>query len=141
MLFRSLYPPHLLPELLPRCDWLAITCPLTPETRGLIDRERIYALPRGAGLINVGRGEVIDEPALIDALSQGHLGGAYLDVFHTEPLPDSSPLWSLPNVIVSPHNASASAGNEARVLEVFFDNFQRWLSGDRLLNEVQGGSG
>lgn len=132
----ELYPPQLIAEVLPRCQWLAITCPLTDETRGLIDREKIYSLPRGAYIINVGRGEVIDENALIEAIKDRHIAGAYLDVFQLEPLPQDSPLWQLPNVIITPHNSSTSRGNEGRVLEVFFDNFQRWLAGSPLRNEV-----
>lgn len=133
----ELHQPNALAEVLPRCEWIAVTCPLTDETRGLIDRKMLSFLPRGAGVINVGRGEVIDEQALVDALRDGQVGGAYLDVFQKEPLPVESPLWQMPNVILSPHNASTSAGNEARVLEVFLDNFQRWLEGNSLRNEVQ----
>jgi len=133
----ELYPPHVLAEVLPRCQWLAITCPLTEETRGLIDREKLSSLPRGAYVINVARGEVVEEGALIDLLQNGHLAGAYLDVFTQEPLPESSPLWDLPNVILTPHQASAARGNQGRVLEIFFDNFERWLAGESLRNEVK----
>jgi D-2-hydroxyacid dehydrogenase (NADP+) len=94
------------------------------------------ALPRGARLINVARGEIVAEPALIEALKSGHLAGAYLDVFETEPLPPDSPLWSLPNVLVTPHNSAAAAGNDERVLAIFLDNLGRWQKGAPLLNEV-----
>ena len=132
----ELFPPQMLKEVLRTSQWLAIACPLTEETRGLIDREAISCLPRGAAIINVGRGEIIDEEALIEALNSRHLLGAYLDVFHTEPLPVSSPLWGLPNVILSPHNSAISRGNESRVLELLFDNLGHWLRDEALVNEV-----
>jgi len=133
----ELHPPAALPALLARCDWLVITCPLTPETHGLIGAALIAKLPHAARIINVARGEIIDEPALIAALQRGRLAGAYLDVFATEPLPPESPLWDLPNVIVTPHNAGAAAGNDERVLEIFLDNLARWHRGVALMNEVQ----
>jgi D-2-hydroxyacid dehydrogenase (NADP+) len=133
----ELHAPAALPALLPRCDWLVIACPLTPETRGLVSAELIAKLPRAARIINIARGEIVDEPALIAALQDGRLAGAYLDVFGTEPLPADSPLWGLPNVIVTPHNAGAAAGNERRVLEIMLDNLGRWRRGAPLVNEVQ----
>ena len=133
----ELHAPQALPELLPRCDWLIIACPLTPETRGLVDAGLLALLPRGARLINVSRGEIVNEQALIAALRSGHLGGAYLDVFETEPLPPESPLWDLPNVLVTPHNSAAAAGNDERVLEIFLDNLGRWHRGEPLVNEIQ----
>ena len=132
----ELHPPHVLAELLPRCQWLAITCPLTPETRGLVDKDKLWSLPKGAGIINVGRGEIIDEDAMIEALRSGQLGGAYLDVFAKEPLPESSPLWDIPNVIVSPHNSSMSRGNETRIFNLFMSNLDCWLRGQPMRNEV-----
>ena len=132
----ELHAPSALPGLLPRADWLIIACPLTPETRGLVDARLIAALPRGAHIINVARGEIVAEPALIEALKSGHLAGAYLDVFETEPLPPDSPLWSLPNVLVTPHNSAAAAGNDGRVLAIFLDNLGRWHRGAPLLNEI-----
>jgi phosphoglycerate dehydrogenase-like enzyme len=133
----ELHPPAAFPRLAARCDWLVIACPLTPETRGLIDASCIASLPRGARIINIARGEIVNEAALIAALRDGHLGGAYLDVFETEPLPPASPLWDLPNVIVTPHNSAAAAGNDGRVLEIFLDNLGRWHRGAPLVNEVQ----
>ena len=124
-----------LPGLLPRCDWLVLACPLTDETRRLVNATTIGLLPKGARIVNVARGGIADQQALTDALRNGHLGGAYLDVFEKEPLPPDSPLWDLPNVIVTPHNASASAGNERRAAEVFFANLARWARGETLLNE------
>lgn len=136
----ELHPPAALPGLLPRCDWLIIACPLTPETRGLVDARLIAALPRGARIINVARGEIVAEQALIAALRSGHLAGAFLDVFETEPLPPESPLWDLPNVLVTPHNSAAAAGNDERVLAIFLDNLGRWHRGEPLVNEVAAGA-
>ena len=129
-------PPAALPVLLPRCDWLILACPLTPETRGMIDAAAIAALPKGARVINVARGEIVDEAALLDALKSGRVAGAYLDVFQAEPLAPESPLWDLPNVLVTPHNAGAARGTEVRVLEMFLDNLGRWQRGAPLINEV-----
>ena len=133
----ELHAPERLPELLPRAQWLVIACPLTAETRGLIDAGALARLPRGARVINVARGEIVDEAALIAALKRAHLGGAYLDVFEKEPLPADSPLWRMQNVLISPHNSAAAAGNDARVYAIFRDNLQRWLRGAPLVNEVQ----
>lgn len=133
----EIHPPAQLAAVLPRCQWLAIACPLTPETRKLIDADLLAKLPKGARLMNVGRGEIVDEPALIAALQSGHLAGAYLDVFEKEPLPANSPLWDLPEVICTPHNSGASAGNEGRVREVFVQNVCRWLDDRPLINEVE----
>jgi phosphoglycerate dehydrogenase-like enzyme len=132
----ELHPPQALPDLLPRADWLFLACPLTPETRGLIDAAAIARLPRGARVINVARGKIVAEPALVEALASGRLGGAYLDVFDTEPLPADSPLWDMPNVLVSPHNATISAGNESRVRVIFLENLRRWGRGEPLLHEA-----
>ncbi len=132
-------PPMELLGLARETDWLVLACPLTEETRGLVSGEVIAALPRGAFVLNVARGEVIDEGALIRALSSGHLGGAYLDVFCTEPLPPDSPLWTLPNVIVSPHNSAVARGNERRATEGYFlPNLRRMRMGEQLANEVRG---
>jgi phosphoglycerate dehydrogenase-like enzyme len=122
--------------VLPKADWLLLACPLSDRTRGLIDAAALARMPAGARLVNVSRGEVIDEPALIDALRSGALAGAYLDVFAHEPLPADSPLWSLPNVIVTPHSAGHSDGNEARVAAIFLDNLRRWVRNQPLLNRV-----
>ncbi|MDQ0569675.1 phosphoglycerate dehydrogenase-like enzyme [Variovorax paradoxus] len=123
-------------EVLPQADWLALCCPLTERTRGLIDAVALARLPVGARLVNVARGEVVHEAALIDALQAGALAGAYLDVFAHEPLPAESPLWEMPNVIVTPHTAGHSDGNEARVAAIFLDNLRRWAEGQPLLNQV-----
>ena len=128
-----------LDRLLPGADWLVLACPLAPETRGLMDARRFALLPRSAGFINISRGEVVDEAALIAALASGHLRGAYLDVFAAEPLPPESPLWSMPNVIVTPHNSATSVGNYRRGVEMFLRNLERYLRGEPLENEVTAG--
>lgn len=124
-----------LPQLLPRCDWVVMACSLNPETRRVINAKTLALLPRGARLVNVCRGAVVDEAAVIEALKSGQLGGAYLDVFEKEPLPADSPLWDLPNVIVSPHNAQASSGNDGRAMQIFLANLVKWARGERLQNE------
>ncbi len=131
----EMHTPDQLDALLPRVEWLMLACPLTPETRGLITEKRLAMLPKGACIINIARGEVIDEAAMIAALNGDHIAGAYLDVFEQEPLPAASPLWNMPNVIVTPHNSSSALGNEQRVFEVFVRNLERWQRGEALINE------
>ena len=121
-------------EVLPRADWLLLACPLTERTRGLIGAPELALLPPHCGLVNVSRGEVVDEPALIDALRSRRLAGAYLDVYAQEPLPADSPLWELPNVIATPHSAGFSDGNEQRVARMFLDNLARFARGESPAN-------
>ncbi|MCB4822697.1 D-2-hydroxyacid dehydrogenase [Roseicella aerolata] len=123
-----------LPDLLPRTDWLILACPLTETTRGLIDARALSLLPPGRHLVNVSRGGVVEEAALLAALREGHLAGAFLDVFTQEPLPADNPFWGLPNVIVSPHSAAASDGLPERVAAIFCDNLRRWARGEPLRN-------
>ena len=132
----EMHPPAALDQLLPRAQWLALTCPLTDETRRMIGAARLALLPKGARIINVARGEIVDEQALVAALASGHLGGAYLDVFEREPLPAESALWDLPNVVISPHNAAASSGNDARATEIFLHNLAAYARGEPMKNEV-----
>jgi phosphoglycerate dehydrogenase-like enzyme len=129
--------PSELDKYLPSADWLALACPLTEETRGLIDARRLSLLPPRAHIVNVSRGAVIDEEAMIAELRSGRLGGAYLDVFTTEPLPPESPLWDMANVIVTPHNSSTSASNYERQAEIFLDNLERWARNEPLRNVVK----
>jgi len=119
-------------QVLPRTDWLVLACPLTAQTRRLVDAPALAALPRGAHLVNVARGEVVDEAALVQALRSGHLAGAYLDVFEHEPLASTSPLWDMPQVIATPHSAGFSDGNAKRVDQLFLDNLCRWAQGKAL---------
>lgn len=123
-------------ELLPTTDWLVLACPLSERTRRLVDAAALARLPAGACVLNVARGEIVDEDALTDALRNGHLGGAFLDVFAHEPLAAASPLWELPGVIVTPHSAGFSDGNAARVAQLFLDNLGRWHEGTPLLHRV-----
>ncbi len=125
-----------LARVLLRAQWLLLACPLTAQTRGLIDAAGLALLPRGAHLVNVARGEVVVQDDLIAALQSGHLGGAFLDVFNTEPLPADSPLWALPGVMITPHVAGQSAGNAARTAAIFVDNLARWCSGQPLAHRV-----
>jgi len=126
-----------LDELLPRADSVVVTLPLTDETHGMFDRRRIGLLKRGAIFVNIGRGPVVDEQALIDALRSGHLRGAALDVYATEPLPADSPLWELDNVILSPHTAAQSIHENERIVELFADNLRRYLAGEELRSRIR----
>jgi phosphoglycerate dehydrogenase-like enzyme len=119
---------------LPEADALILACPLTERTNGLIGHAELGLLRPGAVVVNVSRGQVVDEAALIEHLASGHLGGACLDVFETEPLPESSPLWAMPNVLVSPHSASTVAAENRLLTDLFIDNLGRWLAGEPLRN-------
>lgn len=123
-----------LPHLLPRADFLVLAAPHTDETQGMIGAAQLAALPAGALVINIGRGALVDEPALVAALQSGHLGGAYLDVFDVEPLPAGSPLWDMPNVLVSPHSGSTSDRENRRITDLFCENLRRRAAGEALLN-------
>jgi glyoxylate/hydroxypyruvate reductase A len=125
-----------LPELLPRADFLVLAAPHTKETEKMIGADELAALPVGAALVNIGRGSLIDEPALVATLQAGHLGGAYLDVFAEEPLPADSPLWSMPSVLVSPHSASTSDRENSRITDLFCENLSRYRAGAALLNTL-----
>jgi phosphoglycerate dehydrogenase-like enzyme len=125
-----------LPELLPRADAVVVALPGTPATKGLFDREMIGRMRAGAIFVNIGRGSVVDEAALIEALLSGHLAGAALDVFAREPLPLDSVLWDLPNVLLSPHTAAQSVRENERIVELFLDNLRRYLVGEPLRNRV-----
>ncbi len=125
-----------LPELIARADAMVITLPGTDATTGLISRDLLAAAKPGIVVVNVGRGTVVDEPALVDALLSGTVSSAYLDVFATEPLPDDSPLWGMPNVLVSPHTAALSPAEDRRIAELFADNLRRYLDGAPLRNVV-----
>lgn len=125
-----------LPRLVPNADALVITLPLTEATRGLIDADTFAAIKPGATLVNVGRGGVVDEDALVDALRRRRLSGAALDVFATEPLPAESPLWELPNVLLSPHTAALSLRENERIVELFCENVRRYRAGQPLMSRV-----
>lgn len=115
-------------------DLLVIAVPDTPETGNLVDRRRLELLPPTAVVVNVGRGSVLDEDALIELLQDGRLRGAALDVFAKEPLAPASPLWAMPNVIVSPHSASTVVQENDRLVDLFIENLHRYLDGRPLIN-------
>jgi glyoxylate/hydroxypyruvate reductase len=121
-------------EVLPGADAVVLCCPLTPLTQGLLDGRRLRLLPAGAIVVNIARGPVIDEPALIAVLADGHIGGACLDVASIEPLPQESPLWDMSNVIISPHSASTVDSENAALTDLFCENLRRWLDGRPLRN-------
>ena len=126
-----------LDELLPQADAIVVSLPLTDETRGLLGRDRFARMRDGAIFVNVGRGGVVDEAALVDALRSGKLRGAALDVFAEEPLPPESPLWELDNVILSPHTAALSVNENARIVDLFAENLRRYLAGDELVSRIK----
>jgi phosphoglycerate dehydrogenase-like enzyme len=130
----ELFAPEQLGEVLRRSEYLVLITPHTDETEHMIGAAELALLPPGAVLINIGRGATIDEPALVAALQSGHLGGAALDVFAEEPLPQDSPLWDMPNVLVSPHSGSTSDRENTRLTELFCDNLRRFLAGEPLQN-------
>jgi len=130
----ELYAPDRLPEVLRRAEYLVLIAPHTDETEHMLGAAELALLPQGTVLINIGRGALIDEPALIAALQSGHVGGAALDVFAEEPLPQDSPLWDMPNVLVSPHSGSTSDRENERLTELFCENLRRFLAGEPLLN-------
>ena len=123
-------------NVLARADWVAVALPLTDNTRQIFNAETFSIMKPGACFINVGRGELVDENALIAALQSGHLAGAALDVFATEPLPSDSPLWDMDNVIITPHSSSASAQSGLRSEDIFLKNLARYVAGEPLINEV-----
>ena len=125
-----------LPVLLPRADFVVISLPDTDETRGLIGRDELIAMKSSAFLINIGRGSIVDERALNAALETGEIAGAALDVFETEPLPSSSPLWDRKNAIITPHTAGFTPIYWKRVWPIFRTNLVNYLSGKPLMNVV-----
>jgi glyoxylate/hydroxypyruvate reductase len=131
--------PERLRELAPDADTMVVSLPLTEQTAGLIDQATIDRLPAHCIFVNVGRGGVVDEPALTVALASRRIAGAALDVFATEPLPPDSPLWSLPNVLVTPHAAALSAKENERIVELFVANLRRYLDGEPLTKRIEPG--
>ena len=119
----ELYPPSALERVLARSEYLVLIAPHTDETEAMIGARQLALLPRGAILVNIGRGALLDEAALVDALRSGQLGGACLDVFEKEPLPPASPLWDMPNVLVSPHSGSTIDRENGRIQQ---NNFHQY---------------
>jgi phosphoglycerate dehydrogenase-like enzyme len=130
------YGPDALHEMLSECDYVVVSVPLTPETVGLIGPEELKAMKSSAYLVNIARGPIVDEAALAQAVEQGWIAGAGLDVFEQEPLPADSPLWALENVLISPHVAGFTPRYDERATALFAENLGRYLSGKPLLNLV-----
>ncbi|MBI3743924.1 MAG: D-2-hydroxyacid dehydrogenase [Chloroflexi bacterium] len=129
-------PQERLDELLRQSDYVVLAVPTTPETTRMIGRRELSLMKPGTVLINVARGEVVDETALIEALQSGRLDSAVLDVFECEPLPAESPLWTMPNVLVSAHIAGLFDDYDARIVDAFVENLERYLAGRPLEHEV-----
>jgi phosphoglycerate dehydrogenase-like enzyme len=132
----ELLPASELAYLLGESDFVVLSMPLTPQTRGMIGRAQLHAMKATAVLVNIARGRVVDEAALIDALREGRIAGAALDVFEQEPLPPESPFWDMENVIVSPHISGGTEIYNQRVVEIFARNLRRYLAGEQLENVV-----
>jgi len=129
-------PPDRLYDLLAQSDFVVIAVPLTRETHHLIDAQALAQMRPDAWLINIARGAIVDEVALVRALQEGYIGGACLDAFDQEPLPENRLLWDLPNVIITPHNSWSSPPLEEREAELFLENLRRYMAGEPLLNVV-----
>lgn len=129
-----IYPPQALGSMASESDYLVLAVPLTPNTRGLVDAEVLKKMKQSAYLVDLSRGGVLDHGALIEALREGRIAGAALDVFPVEPIPANSPLWELPNVILSPHVAGTSGQYLERAAELFAENLRRYVTNEPLLN-------
>jgi glyoxylate/hydroxypyruvate reductase len=127
-------------KALPRAEYLALVAPHTDQTDKLLGADELALLPPDAFFINIGRGATVDEPALIEALRSGRLGGAALDVFAEEPLAPESPLWGMPNVLISPHSGSTTDRENGRITDLFCENLRRYLAGEPLLNVLNIGT-
>jgi phosphoglycerate dehydrogenase-like enzyme len=124
-------------DLLPQADFVALTCPLTPRTENLIDTKALAAMKPSAYLVNVARGRVVNEPALIEALEQKRIAGAALDTVWEEPLPATSPLWGMPNVLITPHTAGETRRYEENVIDILMENLDRlWRGESALRNQI-----
>lgn len=134
--FLRMYPNERLDDILPECDFVCITAPETPETRHMFGEKQFRAMRRTAFLLNISRGGLVDEAALIAALQEGLIAGAGLDVLEKEPPDPDNPLWTMPNVIITPHISGMTDAYAERVASLFADNFQRYLSGQPLKNVV-----
>lgn len=134
----EIFGPEGLYEVLSRSDYVVISCPLTDETEGLLGEEEFRTMKSSSVLVNVARGEIVDEDALTTALQKGHLRGAALDVFEAEPLPPGSPLWDLSNAVVTPHMAGSTPHYFDRCADLFAENYERFAAGelDSLKNRV-----
>ncbi len=131
-----MFGPDQLQEMLPACDWVVISAAATKETDGMIGATELNAMKKSAHIINIARGALIKEGELIKTLREGRIAGAGLDVFEKEPLEESSPLWELPNVIITPHIAAGTPYYVDRLVDIFCDNIRRYYSGKPLINLV-----
>ncbi|KYZ75200.1 phosphoglycerate dehydrogenase [Anaerosporomusa subterranea] len=137
----KMYAPDKLLEMLSFCDFVVVSLPLTEETRELLRLEHFTAMKRSAYLINIARGDVIRQSDLVQALQEGLIRGAGLDVFDQEPLPEDSPLWDMPNVIISPHVAASSPYYLDRAIKTFADNLARYANGGEMFNIIDKSKG
>lgn len=128
--------PERLADVVGEADFLAVTAPLTPATRGLVSRDVIARMKPSAWIVNIARGAIVDEPALLEALTAGRIGGAAIDAWWSEPLPPESEWWKVPNVIATPHASNSSPRVRERTLEMFLENLRRWKAREPLLNVV-----
>lgn len=134
--FDRLYPPEALHSMISECDFVVLTLPLTEDTYHIIDEEAFKVMKPSAYLVNVGRGELIDQQALVDALQSKQIAGTALDVFEEEPLSLESPLWEMENVIISPHIAGISRYLESERVSLFIENINRYISESPLYNQI-----
>ena len=128
--------PHQLREMLPLCDFVVVALPMTSETFHMIGEKEFRAMKEKSSIINISRGSIVNELSLIKALREKWIGGAFLDVFEKEPLPSDSPLWTFPNIMITPHIAGMLQDYPARVIDIFGDNLRRWVAGLPLQNQV-----
>jgi len=131
-----MYGPEGLMDLLSQSDWVVISAAMTPETKGMIGEKELKGMKKSARIINIARGSIIQEKALIKAIQEGWIAGAGLDVFETEPLPQNSPLWDMENVVITGHYAGSTPFYFDRVMEIFLENLRRYQCGKTLINEV-----
>ncbi|HEX9007379.1 MAG TPA: D-2-hydroxyacid dehydrogenase [Bacteroidota bacterium] len=130
----EVFGPDRLMEMLPLCDFVVVTLPLTDETRGLLGEEQFRAMKPSAFLINVARGQIVQEQAMVHALREGWIAGAAVDVFAQEPLPPDSELWDVPNLLVTPHIAGAFSAYLDRVMDILRENLRRFVAGESMIN-------
>lgn len=131
------FDPDALQEMVAECDYVVVALPLTPQTEGIVSASVLGAMKPSAYFVNISRGEVVDEEALVAVLREGRIAGAGLDVFVHEPLPPGSPFYELPNVILTPHISAATEKYNERATALFAENLRRYLAGEPLLNLVE----
>jgi phosphoglycerate dehydrogenase-like enzyme len=132
----AVYPTNRLDRVLPKADFVIVTTPLTAETRGLMSRERLDLLKPHVGFVNIGRSPIVDYAALVEKLKKGELAGAVLDVFDQEPLPPESPLWTTPNLVITPHISCDDPRYIDQLFDTWFTNLERFMAGKKLKNIV-----